>query len=154
MVDIDLAYEMIALMLDDAGKKAGEITFLRLKILIEPGHMYLVGTLHRLREPGKRETSLLVAHRLRIFGRGDLGIDQTHTGVGTLRIMLGKSRAVEHYEPDGLTHLRSGQAHTLGMLHGLPHVGYERAELIIIVFGRKRLGCRAEHRMTVKIDWK
>ncbi len=150
MVDIELAYEMIILMLNDAGQKTRNLLVVRLEVLVLPFQAYVFDTGHVLRQSGQAKTSFRTGYALTVE-HFKLRIDQHHLAADTFGEVLAQRRGVDDDESDIAAYLRRRLAYTFALVHAGLHIIDKFPKIGILTVDR--LGDASEHRMAVKVNW-
>jgi len=141
IVDEDLAFQMIHLVLDAEGKQFLGMQSERLSLDVESTHRYPFSTLDCVVYSGYRKTALLPV--LSSLSRDNLGVYQDQELITSLG-------GIDDYHPLVYIHLRRGEAKARGCIHGFRHVPHQATDGL--VNSSYRSGLRVEPWIGVSQD--
>ncbi len=121
MVDIETTLQVVTLVLNYAGQKAGNLLFVGLEIFIDPCEAYVLDTGHIFRQAGQAQTSLRAGDGLALEYL-DLGVDEHKLTSLAFGERILDRVGVNHDYTLGKTHLRAGKAYAFAGIHGGKHV--------------------------------
>ena len=126
----DFAFEVVHLVLQYACEVSVYPLVVLLELLVHPCHAYALGALYGLVYAGQAEASLLEGLGLGVVELEDVGVDVCAVEAGVLGEVL--LQGVERYDDEayGLADLRSREAYSVALVHGLEHVGDELLEVV------------------------
>ena len=149
-VDVDMAFQMVVFVLDDAGTDTLKDFLVLLEILVEVLDADLVVTHHLLIDVGQAEAAFLERHHV-AKGFDELGVDEHLLEALAFRIVRIEGVAVDDEQADGFVDLGCGQTDAFGMRQRFPHVLQQDVQLGIV--GRDGLGDGLEGGVTVCDYW-
>ena len=115
---------MVVLVLDDACYQPVEVLLVKLAVFVKVLDVDVRLARHVLVDVGQAEAAL-AEHEIVAPFLGDDGVDESAFVDAHVGITFFKRFRVNDKYADGLAHLRTGQPHTVGVVHGLEHVSYE-----------------------------
>jgi hypothetical protein len=143
----DFSVEVVYLVLSDAGEETVDFFGMLLPVLVPPVEYDSVGTKHILMDIGHAETAFVEVF-LFAFELKNLRVDENmHVGgvaIGVGLLVIGAH--TDGYQADGEVHLRGGETHAVGVVHGLEHIVDKFLEVGIVL--RKGLCNLAKGRMS------
>src|SRR5262249_35453158 len=122
IVDEELAFEVIHLVLDTHREHTLRVDLERLAVAIERMHANSGGALELGVDSRERQAPLLAGNPP--LGRQDLRIDEHHR-------LIARLAHVEHQEPLVYVDLARRQPYTLGPIHGLKQIVHQAAQRLI-----------------------
>ena len=134
---MNMALQMVVLMLDDTRTNALEDLLVFLEVLVKIAETNFVFTDHFLIDIGQAEAALLKCDII-AEGLEEFGVDEHLFEALRVRIVGIEGVAVGDEETDTLVDLWCSQADALGMDQCLPHVSQQLLKLGIV--GRDGLG--------------
>ena len=130
-VDMDMAFQMVIFVLNDAGTDAFKHLLVLLEVLVEILDTDFLGTHHLFVNVRQAKATLLERHHL-AKGLNDLGIDKHLLKILAFRIVRKEGVTIDDEQTDGFIDLRSGQSDAFGVCLRLPHVLQQRIQLRIV----------------------
>lgn len=131
------AFDVVVLVLDDAGVDASEDLFVWLEVFVEPRDFDKTGSVHVASNIGDAEASFFVGF---VFAGEfeDFGVDEDEFGgvVVGLRVFSFDIVGVNQKQPDAQAHLRRSDANSFGVVHGFVHIFDEHREIGIVRLNR------------------
>ncbi len=150
VVDEHTAFEVVELMLDDAGDEAIDPLVVWLKVAVEILDAHLAWTTYLLMDAWEREAAFFVV--VGVFALfDDVAVDISTEEALELGLIFADAVEVNHHDTDGQTHLWCCQSDAFGILQRLKHVVDEVLQTFII--RRDVFGHLAQHGLTEYVHW-